>query len=380
MRRLPSAVYSKMAIENRGIQGRRLRLALKPIFVALVLVTALGCEGTGSQRSLTQAPATRLGTQLVWPSPPAPARIRYLGSFSSARDLGIKKSFLGHLADLILGREEGHLVRPTGVAAHAGVIYVADPGAAALWIFDRRGNRSIEVTKAGDDALISPVAVALGPGGGVFLADSSLAKVFLLDRDGKLKRTIARGLQRPAALAYDQSSGRLYVADSAGQRIVVYSPNGTRLLSWGKRGSGQSDFNYPVDLAIDGSGTLLVTDALNYRIQAFDRRGQSLWNFGHHGDGSGDFAAPKGVAVDSEGHIYVVDALFDAVQIFNRHGDLLLGFGEHGAGPGQFWLPSGAFIDGQNRIYIADSYNRRVEVFQFVGGPKHRQRAKASAK
>jgi DNA-binding beta-propeller fold protein YncE len=358
-----------------------LRLTLKFILAALALVIALGCQGIGFERSRSETPATMIGSEpLVWPSPPARARIRYAGSFATAEDLGIRKSFLGRLADFVLGREAGHLVRPTSVAEHGGIIYVADPGAAALWIFDRQGKRSIEVRQAGDDALITPVAVAPGPDGGVFLADSSLAKVFLFDRDGKLVRTIAGGLKRPAALAYDNFDGRLYVADSAGQRIVVFSRGGAKLLSWGQRGTGPGEFNYPIGIAVRGPGPVLVTDGLNYRVQAFDREGRFLWKFGHHGDGSGDFASPKGIALDSEGHIYVVDALFDAVQIFNRDGGLLLGFGEHGAAAGEFWLASGAFIDGHDRIYVADSYNQRVDLFQFLGGSERTGPAIVSAK
>lgn len=358
-----------------------LNLTLKPMLVALALMTAFGCQAVGSDRALSKAPVTSVASQpLVWPSPPARPRIRYVGSFSTAEDLGIRKSFLGRLVDVVLGRDAGHLVRPTGVAEHDGVIYVADPGAAALWIFDRQRKRSIEVRQAGDDTLISPVAVAPGPDAEVFLADSRLAKVFLFDRDGKLAQTFAGGLKRPAALAYDDSGGRLYVADSAGQRVVVYSRSGARLLSWGKRGTGPGEFNYPTDLALDGRGDVLVTDALNYRIQAFDRQGRFLWEFGHHGDGSGDFAAPKGVAVDSKGHVYVVDALFDMVQIFDRDGELLLGFGGHGERLGEFWLPSGAFINGHDRIYVADSYNRRVEMFEFLGGSERKLSAKVTTK
>ena len=316
------------------------------------------------------APPAPLAEPLVWPKPPAEARIRYVRSVSGPQDAGIQRSFFGRLTDALFGKSDEFLIRPTGVAGREDLLYVADPGAQALWIFDLANQRFSKVGRLGGITLASPVAVAFGPADTVFVADSWLKKVFLVDREGKLLRTAAEvGLERPAAVAYDEGSGRLYVADSAGHRVAAYGPDGALLLSWGKRGIGDGEFNYPTHVALDRSGNVLVTDALNFRVQAFDREGRFLWKMGRPGDGSGDFAGPKGVATDSRGHLYVVDALFDAVQIFEHDGTFLLGFGERGVRPGQFWLPGGIFIGGQDRIYVADSFNQRVQVFDFLRGP-----------
>lgn len=331
--------------------------------LVLMLFTA-GCAA----RPLAEAPAPP-ATPLVWPAPPAEPRIRYVRTLAGPHDAGIRKSFFGRLAEAVFGRTPAYLIRPTGVAERDGVLYVADPGAQAVWIFDLPKQRFARVTRVGGAALASPVAVSVGPDRAVFVADSALRRVFLLSREGKLIKTIAgEDLERPAALAYDEAAGRLYVADSAGHRIVVYRMDGARALTWGRRGSGDGEFNFPTHLALDRSGTLLVTDALNFRIQAFDQQGRFLWKMGRHGDGSGDLASPKGVAADSLGHLYVVDALFDAVQLFDRDGTLLLGFGERGVRPGQFSLPGGIFISSKDRIYVADSYNQRVQVFDFLPG------------
>lgn len=315
----------------------------------------------------------------VWPSPPAIARIRFVRTISTPADLGITRSFFRRMLDRITGASAAHLVRPSGVAEHAGVLYVADPGARSLWLFDSANQRVTRVQQVDGTALMSPVAVAVRADGAAFVADSRLAKVFLIDRQGKyLGLTVQAGLQRPAALAWDEHGGRLYVADSAGQRIMAFDAQGRQLLSWGRRGTGAGEFNFPTHLALAGDGELLVTDALNFRIQAFDRDGKFLWQFGRHGDGSGNLAMPKGVAIDSGHHVYVVDALFNVVQLFDRDGTYLMSFGGQGTAPGQFWLPGGLYIDDQDRIYVADAYNRRVQEFQFihpdaVSGAEHRQ-------
>jgi len=330
---------------------------------ALLLIALLmpGCETWHSP------PISERAVHPVWPAPPARARIRFVRSLSGPRDLGIVKPWYRRMLDTLFGTTEEYLIRPTGVAERDGVLYVADPGAQALWIFDIPQERFTKVTRIDSTSLSSPVAVAVRDDGAVFVADSWLKKVFLIDREGKTSRVfVDAGLQRPAALAYDASAKRLYVADSAAQRIDVFSSDGARVAAWGQHGSDNRQFNYPTHLALSRSGELLVTDALNFRIQALDGNGKFLWKMGRHGDSSGDLATPKGVAADSREHIYVVDALFDAVQIFERDGSFLLAFGERGTRPGQFSLPGGIYIDPSDRIYIADTYNQRIQVFELI--------------
>ncbi|PIQ14061.1 MAG: hypothetical protein CO125_03460 [Hydrogenophilales bacterium CG_4_9_14_3_um_filter_59_35] len=301
---------------------------------------------------------------LVWPKPPAQERIRYLRSVSGPQDWGISRSFWRRLVDALSGNGKELFMRPSAVAERDGVLYVADPGAQALWILDAQRDRYARITRIGEQGLVSPVALALGSGGTVFVADTVLKKVFLLDREGILIRSFAtQGLERPAGLAWDEAAQRLFVLDSLRHRVAVFDANGALLHNLGESGSQNGQFNHPTHLALDASGTLLVNDALNFRVQAIDPKGRFLWKFGQVGNGAGDFAAPKGIASDSAGHVYVVDALFDAVQIFDRQGQLLLAFGEHGAGRGQFTLPRGIYISTEDKVYVADAYNRRVQIF-----------------
>jgi len=340
------------------------RLPLSTVAFALLLFAG-GCGAPGPLAVPTEAS----GEHIVWPKPPAEARIGYIKNISGPQDLGLTKSFFRRLLDKLAGRGADHFVRPTGAVMHDGVLYVADPGAPALWILDAPRNRYLKLDAVDDTALESPVAVAVRPDGAVFLADTGLKKVLLFDRDGQLKGVAAQtDLERPAGLAYDAASKRLYVADSATSRISVYDAEAKVVRSWGAGGEQGGQFNHPTHLTLDGAGTLRVTDALNFRIQSFDRDGRLIGSFGHAGDGSGDFAAPKGIATDSGGHIYVVDALFAAVQIFDRDGSFLLGFGEQGTQAGQFWLPGGIFIDPKDEIYVTDGYNQRVQVFRALHG------------
>ena len=305
----------------------------------------------------------------MWPEPPERARIRFIKAVASPADLGIQPSFWERLGELVAGKAEAWMIRPTGIAVRGEVLYVADPGAQALWILDGTAGRFKEIRGPKEQRLASPVAVALGREGKIYVADSYLRRVLIFDPKSALAGFMeSPAFERPAGVAYDEVVDRLYVADSAAHRIWVFSGQGVAQGEIGGRGSEDGHFNYPTHVALDRAGNLYVTDSLGFRIQMFGRDKRFLSAFGRHGDASGDFAAPKGLGVDSEGHVYVVDALFDAVQVFDRTGQFLLGFGQRGLGPGRFWLPGGLFIDEKDRIYVADSYNQRVQIFQYLAG------------
>ncbi len=341
--------------------GKRKIPLWSALVLSLVLAGGCGTTGTGAGGSAAAAKGP------VWPAPPARPRIRYLRSIATPADLGIRQSLGRNWLARLSGSRPVHFVRPTSVADSQGRLYVADPGARALWILDPTQQRVIRVRQVGKSLLRTPVAVAVRADGVAFVADSTARRVYRVGSDGRFLGIAAEaGLQRPAGLAWDERRGRLYVVDSAGHRVLAYDRNGDKLFSWGVHGAGVGEFNYPTYATLDRQGHVLVTDSLNFRIQAFDADGHFLWQFGSHGDTSGSFALPKGVAVDSDGHVYVVDALFDAVQIFRPDGTLLLGFGRHGSGPGRFWLPAGIWIDAQDRIHVVDTYNHRVQVFQYL--------------
>ena len=349
---------------------RTIRKPGSKILIGLALTVV--CVAFGIQLLPQERPEGReRALAPVWPSPPNPATIRFLTSLPRTDQPSNRKSFFQRLGKSLFPQAEEGLIRPLGLVASEGTLYVADPGGHALLIFDADQKSVQKITKADNELLNSPVGVAVGKDR-VFVSDSSLKRIFVYDRRGRFLKTFAdQQLERPTGLALDEKTRKLYVTDTAAHRVLVYGDDGKLQKSFGQRGTANGEFNFPTNLWLDSEGSLLVVDSLNYRIQIFRLDGTFVNEFGRQGDTAGTFASPKGIAADIHGHIYVVDALFDTVQIFNRQGQLLLNFGERGIGPGQFWLPAGIFIDDKDRIYVADSYNQRIQVFEFLGGPDH---------
>ena len=63
--------------------------------------------------------------------------------------------------------------------------------------------------------------------------------------------------------------GTLYVADFYNHRIQVFAPDGTFRTAFGEQGSGEGEFERPVDVAVNAEGTLYVVDFGNDRVQVF---------------------------------------------------------------------------------------------------------------
>ncbi len=361
--------------DDRPLKGRHMsaqgatRLA-RACVAALFLVTGAMLGGCSKPAGVIFEP---LASPLLWPPPPTPARIVYIGQLAASSDLKPAKDGLQGLGEAIFGKkDESQVVSPCAICTDGGQrLFVADPGAQLVHVFDMATRKYAQWKPAAPEQFTQPVGLAWDPAGRLLVADSVGEAIFVFAADGTYKGKLGVGaLQRPAGIAREAATGRFFVADVYAHQVVVLSPEGEVVRRIGERGAGMGEFNYPTNVVFDSKGRLYVSDSLNFRIQQFaPSPGLRFTRYiGKQGDVPGTFSQPKGVAVDGEDHVYVIDSRFENVQIFDDIGRLLLFFGEEGTGPGQFWLPAGVCIDAQNRIWVADTYNRRVQVFQYIPG------------
>lgn len=304
-------------------------------------------------------------TQMIWPFPPNEPKISYVSSFSSSKDLGIKKSFFHKLWDRVSGFDhlKEMLVQPIGITGDDnGNIYITDPGADCVHIFNFTEKVYRKILGKNGNLFKSPIGVAVSESGLVFVSDSELGEIQIFQNNGDYEFTLKDHLKRPTGICISQNI--LYVTDTELHKIFVFSLDGKYLFDFGVPGIKSGEFNRPI--FITKKSLLYVIDALNFRVQVLDEGFNNLFSIGHQGDVQGTFSRPKGVAVDSDENIYVVDGLFDAIQIFNFNGELLLVFGKSGIGAGEFDMPAGIFIDNDDQIYVADTLNRRIQIFKHL--------------
>jgi sugar lactone lactonase YvrE len=310
--------------------------------------------------------------RLVWPAPPEPARIQYLGAIHSPADIGLRPGFVRRLVDFVFGKEETALVKPVSLARNrTGLLVVADPAVPTVHFFDLEARRHHRLSGTDAEMLSSPVGVAVDDEGRTYVADSVRRRVFVFDAERELVDEFGVDLlQRPTGVALAPEQDRLYVVDTLACQVVAFDRAGREVARLGRRGVGPGEFNFPTYIAVGSDGAMRISDSLNFRVQVLRPDGAPLGRFGQAGDAPGDFARPKGLATDRAGRIYVVDAGFENVQIFGPDGALLLVFGGPGTLPGEFYLPSGIFLDASDTLWVADSFNGRVQVFQLVGEPQ----------
>lgn len=173
----------------------------------------------------------------------------------------------------------------------------------------------------------------------------------------------------------------IYISDSGNDRIQILDSNGVYLNQFGSFGVSdfeegneneisdspkQATFNFPSGIAI--ATEIFVSDRDNHRIMKFDRFGNYLRSFGKFGTGDTEFDTPMGLDMDSLKNLYVADSQNHRVKKYDLNGYMILKFGGFGKAPGRFIRPLSITHDNMNKIYVFDSGNKRIQKFDRTGG------------
>jgi sugar lactone lactonase YvrE len=206
---------------------------------------------------------------------------------------------------------------PVGVAVTAdGILYIADWSNARVRRVDGNGGITTVVGTgkrgfSGDGGpaalarLNDPEALAVGPDGALYIADSRGDRIRRVGSDGVITTVAGTGtrgfsgdggpavladLSAPSAVAVT-ADGALYIADSVNARVRRVGPDGviTTVAGTGERGfSGdggpavRAQLFAPSDIVATGDGSIYVADPANNRIRAVDRDGLITTMFGPH--------------------------------------------------------------------------------------------------
>jgi DNA-binding beta-propeller fold protein YncE len=322
-------------------------------------------------------------SNIVWPNPPAIARIKYQAFYAAEKLSQVetpntkKQNWMDRLAGTQPASENTkvlfQLAEPYGIAVDSeNNLYVADQKVGAIFIFNTR-TREVELIKNKTHGhFVRIIGLAMDDNDRLFVSDPGLHHVLVFNAKHQPEDVITDGLVEPGGMAIDTENRLLYVADIDQDQVLVYDADTLKLKR--RIGTGghkhelttPGDFARPAGLAVDQEGNLYVADTLNNRIEIFDGDGKFVSTFGKAGDGPGYFSRPKGVAIDGDGHIWVVDGMQDRVQVFNQEAQLLISFGGHGLMPGQFQGLVGITIDKMNRVFTSEIFPGRVQQFAYV--------------
>ena len=307
---------------------------------------------------------------LYWPLPPEKPRIKWVGLYSTYKDVENKPGFI----ESLVGEEVGSaLWRPQGVVVDPqGNIYVADSVLSKVFVFDIVKKKLRHFGEGAQEQIALPLGLAVSPKHNMlFVAAFGSKKVIGFDLATETVKIVIGQepgyFRNPVGVAVDEERGRIYVTDSKLSELRAFDMTGRYLSTIAKAGSKDNELSSPSQVYVDREGRIYVADLFNFRVKVFNPDGSFRRVIGLGiGDSPGTFSRVYGVAVDSEGHIYATDANFCNVQIFDQEGRLLMAWGSPGNRPGLFIAPMHLWIDKNDRIYVTDSLNHRVQVFQYL--------------
>ena len=240
-------------------------------------------------------------------------------------------------------------------------VYVFHRGKRPILVFDRDGKflRSL-----GDDRIKTAHGLRIDGDNNVWVTDIGNHQVMKFDAEGKLLLTLGKKgepgddadhFNKPTDVAVTPS-GEFYVSDGYGNsRVLKFSREGKFLKQWGKKGTGEGEFNLPHAICLDGKGRVYVGDRENNRVQVFDADGKFLAQWKESG-------APFGLFL-KDGRLFVADGRAGWIKVLDLEGKPLGRFGEKGTGSGQFKLPHMLCVDSQGAVYVAEVDGRRVQKF-----------------
>ena len=193
-------------------------------------------------------------------------------------------------------------------------------------------------------------------------AGRSEPPILKFDSSGKLIKAWGENMFVFPHGATVDAQGNLWVTDEQmrdgkGMQVFKFDPDGKVLMTLGKAGVAGADpglLDEPSDVAVAPNGDIFVTEGHsgprngNDRISKFSKDGTFIKAWGKRGSGNDEFNAPHTIALDSQGRLFIGDRNNNRIQIFDQDGRYLDTWRQWGR-------PSGIFIAKDDTMYVADS-------------------------
>lgn len=254
-----------------------------------------------------------------------------------------------------------------------------------------------------------PEGMAVDAEGNVYIADEDLCRLFMLDKSGKI---VAEARELPGhphltvgdSIVVLEPRHIVIISDHYLLELKVAGSTFEAVRSFGKRGTGEADFEDPEGVSIDRSnGDIYATDEDNRRVKVFAKDGRFLRNIPVEHDpesvhvygdrvyvtmskagwvgcyakdgkplfrfGHKELVEPDYVTVSPDRKLYVTDQKANRIQVFDLEGKFLFGFGKFGRAPGEFDQPEDLAFDSDGNLYVADGDNHRIQVLTPDGKP-----------
>ncbi len=141
------------------------------------------------------------------------------------------------------------------------LIYVGNKSSSEISVLKLSDPKSLPMTVVAIPSIgsLGPMAMDVAKQQ-IFVGDKLEGKLYTADLRTHKARLILSGLGEPAALAFDATKRKLYVADAAKRRISVLDLEAVTATPEARIFSAPREFREPRGLTIDASGAVWVAD------------------------------------------------------------------------------------------------------------------------
>jgi sugar lactone lactonase YvrE len=246
------------------------------------------------------------------------------------------------------------------------------------------GRRLNEVDFATNCTFNTAAQIAFDAVGNLYVADTYNDLIRKIDSNGHVTAVAGNGLpgyagdsgaatnaslNQPSGVAFD-TSGNMFIADTANYRIRKVDPNGsistvagTGIIGYsGDSGAATNARIASVyGIAVDLAGNCFIDDLQNLRIRKVATNGIITTAI----NGSGTLLTSFAVALDSGGNLIIADSNNNRVRnasLSTLAGNGVAGFSGDGgpATSASINFPKGLAKDTAGHLFIADSFNARI--------------------
>lgn len=158
----------------------------------------------------------------------------------------------------------------------------------------------------------------------------------------------------------------IYVSDTNNQQVQVFDSSGTPIFKFGKKGTGEGQFQFPYGITGDKDRNVYVSDLYNGKISVFTSKGKFIKYFTDENNKADFIKSPGGLRIFGK-KIYITDIQENIVLVYSLDGKKLLEISSATAKDDTLNAPNAVTIDEDHNIYVSDTGNQRLLVFDKKG-------------
>lgn len=117
------------------------------------------------------------------------------------------------------------------------------------------------ITKVGETSFVTPMDIAIGNDGNLYIADSGAHVIMVSTVDGDEVRMIGEGVLQTPTGVFISGDDKVYVADKDAEKVFVFDTNGTLLNEYGRPNSPiyGNNMNFrPIKVVANKTGTMYI--------------------------------------------------------------------------------------------------------------------------